>query len=280
MSEETYVPVQLDLLRIGGSGLDALETMLAFGIVNAGRSLQCSNSGRFNGLAKQEALPHLAEKFRVAGVDGMGWGKEESRNAWLCAVVGARLLRVTGGSREHQAATWARYYRHGSPFFQVKSQWLWQAVYSARLEAGQEIPPEWMARRISWREFRILAALLSAPRNKLDFSFVGWEGIQARASGFHNKAGLQGWQFKPEHHCAPLTRSQIRTALERLEGLGFFAHVRYSKGKRGGLSAFSFRHSRPELLEAVKTWANNKASLRAEVAANRGEELGFFGVAK
>ncbi len=53
-------------------------------------------------------------------------------------------------------------------------------------------------------------------------------------------------------HCQPLTRSQIDLTTSRMEVLKFYLRFRYSKGDRGGKTAYSFRHeTREKLAEAV-----------------------------
>lgn len=78
-------------------------------------------------------------------------------------------------------------------------------------------------------------------------------------------------------HCQLLTRDMIRHDLDRLEALGFFARCRYSRGVRGGFTAYSFRHpKRQDLITAVQAWAAANASFKAKTAKHRQEDLAAF----
>ena len=76
--------------------------------------------------------------------------------------------------------------------------------------------------------------------------------LQALSCGYHNKAALK-YRERNElpDHCQPLSRYMIREGTETLEALNFYARRRYSRGKAGGLMAYSFRHPRREDLYAA-----------------------------
>lgn len=159
----------------------------------------------------------------------------------------------------------------------MRSEWLWNAVLHARNLEGDHAHR--CDKPFTWREFRIIAALLSARVNKLDFAFLGWESIQARACGFHTKALLQAARAAGTlpAHAQPLTRDMIRHDLDKLEALGFFARVRYATGPRGGFTAYSFRHpKRTDLITAVQQWAAANAKFKTKAAANRKADLAAF----
>jgi hypothetical protein len=68
----------------------------------------------------------------------------------------------------------------------------------------------------------------------------------------------------------------IRDACDKLEGLDFFARVRYSKGGSGGLSAYSFKLTRDGLTEAVNRWRDSNATFQNKVKDHRkGDQAAF-----
>ena len=126
-----------------------------------------------------------------------------------------------------------------SPTLRVTSVWFWAAAQTAWEDSET-------SHRIHWDEFRIIVAILSGQPNRYGFTILGWEGVQHRACGFHRKEDFKNFEDGPEpwpDHCAPLGRKAIRNKVDRLESLKFFLRHRISKGERGGLSAYSFRHS-------------------------------------
>lgn len=263
--EDRYFTAPLAILRSGQSALDSLEAALCSGMVNAGIGyLDTHGEDEFNMLLEQ--ANEAAEKqglqakppprFTLKDCGGNPIAHERAVELWKAAHAGAKLCGVTGGNRGRDAQVWASHHRKGDVFFRIKSEWLWNAIYTARNEAGTISPAD--AERadlkpLSWREFRILAAILSAPVKKFQgFVFLGWESIQARACGFHRKDLLAKTKEALPPYCLPLTRSQIDLTTSRLEALKFYLRFRYSKGDRGGKTAYSFRHeTREKLAEAV-----------------------------
>ena len=184
-------------------------------------------------------------------------------------VVGASLCGVELGSTDHgylhRVATRADSVAKGGPMVRMKGDYFWAAFYQAQAEARPGTT--WPERGISWREFRILCAILSVERNRANFAFIGWETIQARAHGFTTKEAFRTADNIPDHLAPPLTHKMIRPILERLENLGFYARFRFSKGKTGGYMAYSVRHTKEELGDAVCDFVNFKD--RAGIKANR-----------
>lgn len=155
------------------------------------------------------------------------------------------------------------------PLVRMKADFVWAALGKARAEELENQP--FPKKAISWNEFRVLCAIFSAKINRQGYALLGWETIQARACGFSSKAKFIKAKESGNLHGLPLSRKQIRTILEKLENLNFFARFRYSSGARGGYTAYSVRHSRQELGRAVCEWANFKN--RTKVKANREEDL-------
>jgi hypothetical protein len=278
---QAYFTVPLSILRCGKSELEALDAAVSVGIVNAGYGFADGRDQSEIHERVEDALEWASAKgareFMPGEVSLYRKGKmikmAEAFSLMTRAVIGAHMMKANGGSRREDAQMWLDHQQQGEVFFRIKDNWLWTALTTARRKAGQKVEIE---REISWREIRILAALLSAKPNKLGFTFMGWEVIQARACGFHSKALFADGQAKLPPHCQPLSRKQIRTDIDRLEALGFFARVRYAAGERGGLTAFSFRQSRTDLFTSIKSWSASNSSFQATRKANRAEDLKAF----
>ena len=206
----------------------------------------------------------------MKAADGKPLSSEEAKDLWFCAHAGAKLCEVIGGNRAHDAQIWATNRHEGEVFFRIKSEWLWGAIYTQRRETGVDVTSGF--KPLSWREFRILAAVLSAPVNRQGFVFLGWESIQARSCGFHNKALFAAGQESLPPHCQPLTRSQIDLTTSRLEANKFFLRFRYSKGDRGGKTAYSFRHDSREKLAAAVGEYQSRYCIKQTIEDNRAKD--------
>jgi len=281
MKSDKYYTAPLAVLRSGNNALEALGIALACGIVNAGLGFREDyGEDDFDELVP-EAEEHAAEqgqpttppkKFEIADFSGNSMTQHESETIWRCALVGAKMLGIRGGNRAEDAQTWATHYRKGEVFFTIKSEWLWAAIWTARREAGTEVPQDF--KPLSWREFRVLAAILSAGvQNYHGFVFLGWESIQARACGFHRKDLFQAGKNDLCSHCQPFSRDQIMRTTGALEACKFYLRFRYSKGDRGGKTAYSFRHeSREKLAEAVAKFQAEYCFKQAAVSDNRAKD--------
>lgn len=220
-----YLSFPLTLLRVASSEVQFFQDAAAYGAVNAGTG--------YAKLYGSEDLKSLARsKLQTQGGTLLAHG-----------IVGAHLCEIQLGDRTAKSAH-ETYFRVqslcvGSPKVRVSSKWFWTAAQTADGEQQN-------SHRISWDEFRILVAILSGQVNQYQFTLLGWEAIQHRACGFHRKSDFRKFQRSGEpwpDHCAPLGRKAIRNRVDRLESLKFFLRHRISKGERGGLSAYSFRHS-------------------------------------
>jgi hypothetical protein len=174
-------------------------------------------------------------------------------------------LGGTGHPYLEQMAERAGYVTTGGPLVRMKGSYFWAACYQARAEADPTNP--WPEHGMSWREFRILCAILSVKTNRAGYAKMGWETIQARACGFTTKESFRNADVIPDHLAPPLTRKQIRITCEALEDLGFFARFRLSTGRVGGHMAYSVKHDRDELAKAVCDNTNFRD--RSRIRANR-----------
>ena len=278
--EDGYFTLPLACLHSGDSPLSALEIMLPVGIVNAGVGYRTKHGdAAFETLLSEARLrahsqgypghPPAALKLRYYSVSRtqLTMTKDDAKQVWNDSLAGWQLLGLSGGNRARDAEFWLTHHRPGKVFFRIRSDLMWNAIHTARHENGMDTPrPD---RPISWREFRVLAAIYSAQTNSFGFSFIGWKNIQARSSGFHNNVGFQSSVDSLPPHCRPLSRSQIRTATENLEALGFFARCRYAAGSRGGLMAYSIRSTPEELHKSVEKWLEHNRWKKQQVAENR-----------
>ena len=279
-NSDRYFTAPLSILRSGNSPLEALLIALDCGIVNAGIGYQKANDEddfqtlleEANEHAEKQSMPtHPPPKFRLTTAEGKEMSKEESENVWLCAHAGAKLCEVSGGNRANDARIWALHRREGEVFFRIKSEWLWNAIYTQRQEAGAVVTNDF--KPLSWREFRILAAILSAPvHQSRGFVFLGWESIQARSCGFHRKDLFDAGENTLPLHCQPLKRSKIDLTTARLELNKFYLRFRYSKGKQGGNTAYSFRHDSREKLAAAVGEYKARQCIKQTIDANRARD--------
>jgi len=280
---DNYYTAPLSILRSGKSHLEVLEAVLAWGIVNAGIAYRKKHGEEaFEQLledaddkaVKENAPSQPPKKLFLRGARGSLIVGGDAVTYWKYAHAGWKLLGIRGGDRARDAQIWLdNPWVEGRPFFTMRSDWVWGALNQARHEAGGGDAPE---RPLDWREFRILAAILSGKANSYGFCFLGWECIQARSCGHHTKELFRNDPEFPAH-CQPLTRSMIRATCEKLEALGFFARVRYSRGKSGGWMAYSFRHQdRASLIESVKKWDRTNRSLSTKVADLRAQDRAAF----
>jgi hypothetical protein len=236
---------------------DIIELALHCGVISAGIGLYKNDSDRF-----REMLDEVVAKHDIK------WKNKENSHRSM-ALVGAKLCGVNLGG------TYPAYLdgmidgfsfvAKGGPLVRMAAKYFWPALYQAQAE---QLPDKsWPERGISWREFRILCAILSVKTNRAGFSFIGWETIQARSSGFTTKAEIKAATKIPEHLAPALTRKQIRMTCDALEDLGFYARFRFSTGPSGGRMAYSFRHDRAELAKVVCDSVNFHD--RARIKQNR-----------
>lgn len=269
---DLYFTAPLALLRGGSGVLDALESCVSCGIVNAGIGWRKTHGERafktlLAGVAAEARSRHLP-------IDGPPSVRPFFMQA---ALAGSHILGVQDGACARHAALYQAQLQPRAVYFRMRADWVWNALHTARQTAGVEDPGVRKFKPLTWREFRILAAILSAKVNTYDFTFLGWESIQARACGYHTKALFQAGKDTLPPHCQPLSRRQIRQGLDRLEVLGFFARCRYAKGARGGLMAYSFRHpKRQGLVEAIKEWAAANRSFKQKVDNLRAADRAAF----
>ena len=259
-----YFTFPLAVLHAGKSPLRCIDLAINCGMLSAGKGFRHLNDNE----DFEEKIEKICEEQNIGKTARPGSHTEAAE-----ILVGSSICNVTLGrhSRPHLESLTnlvARVPKDGA-FVRMKSDFIWPALEQARAEEQPASP--WPGKGISWREWRILAAILSVRRNRADFAFIGWETIQARACGFTTKKGLRDAESIPDHLSPSLSRRQIRDTTDQLENLGFYARFRFSTGGRGGLMAYSFRHQRGELAKAVCDLKN--FGDRAKIKANRAEDV-------
>jgi len=268
-TSDNYFTFPLSVLHGNNSRttpLECLERALAYGMWSAGRGFRNKyGDARFVG-----KLNEISDDF--GDDDGIDPLCEEAEYLLGASICNVDLDFSNFSFLTHQVRQ-AQSVKSGGPLVRMASRSLWAALNQARFEADPTIDrPD---HRMSWREFRVLAAILSVRMNSSKFAFIGWETIQAKSCGYAKKAEFST-AFRSRNggkipaHLEPLTRKQIRKTCDDLEGLGFYARFRLSTGSRGGLMAYSFRHDRAALGKAVCDFANFLD--RSRVATNREDD--------
>lgn len=241
---DQYFRVPMCMLSYGNSPEEALNAMLDVATVNAGLA-------EVKKMSSDEVDAAYYEEQKKQGLKESARCREET-----AAVIGAGVVGMTWGCWRNVKSAGESYREIEradgyESFFTISATSLWTALDTAREERSGTGSPE---RRMSYREFRILAAICSAQTNRYGFVFLGWRGIQHRACGVARRKDFDDCEDFPEH-CLPLSRDQIDRTLKRLESLRFFLRVRHSSGKRGGFTAYSFRHAdRESLVRDVVLW--------------------------
>lgn len=257
---EHYFTFPLAVLRAGRSPHESIDLASDCGMLNAGRGYRRHNSGE----AFQEKLDAIFEQREIAKKNRPGTYTEEAEILVGAAICDVRLGEYTRFHLSNVLSGIQTVMSSGA-FVRMKADYLWLAFKQTKAEEDPVAP--WPERGISWREFRILAAILSVKINRSGFAFIGWETIQHRSCGFTSKVDFKNAETIPDHLAPPLTRKQIRTTCDALEDLGFYARFRFSTGKVGGHMAYSFRHQRDELAKVVCDSVNFRD--RAKIKANR-----------
>lgn len=267
MKSKNLIKFPLSLLRAGRSEFSASASILWTAVRNVGIGFQKTHAE-----IEFQALVEQGEECWNSGAIHLDGDDREN----VC--VGAALLgldRLPCGSVIQDALNEAERFRD-TPFVALKQEFLWALLLQYPSPGRPELPVggDDGKHRLSWREFRVLSAIISGKVNRYGFTLLGWETIAARASGFFRKE--DAWEVANREEGQPkhselLSRSKVCTTVQNLEALRFFMRFRYSRGLRGGFSAYSIRHANREALaESVFEWSGYK---RDKVAANRKEDL-------
>jgi hypothetical protein len=240
--------------------LRSLELALHCGVHGAGKGFR----HRHGHEAFKERLGAICDELHIGNS-----GRPGPCTARSEVLVGAHTCNVRLGSYEasqlDRIAAAANLVPTGGPLVRMKADFFWAAFHQARAEADPEAP--WPERGISWREFRVLCAILSVKTNRAGFAFIGWETIRVRACGFAGKTAFRTAEMIPDHLAPPLSHKQVRNTTDAMEACGFYARFRLATGPKGGRLAYSFRHTHDELARVVCDSINFKD--RVTVRKNR-----------
>jgi len=261
---DPYFTFPLSALRYGNAPHEMLDSLLSYGTVYAGLNTP--------EVRLDELYARAVEKFSIKKLPA------KSNREGRAVLVGAIVCNVTIRSWENILECYrAVHNNYGAKEWRLrmKAEWLWRALDTALVEA--KLPPRnaWFdhSRRLTFRDFRILAAILSAIGAKR-FDWLSWKTIQCRASGFMRREdfGKGNGADIPVFLKPPLTRWQIDQATKLLERWGFFARVRFSTGKCGGKYAYSVRcKNRDELGEAIRQSKAERG--KYSISENRARDL-------
>ena len=223
---DPYFTFPLSALRCGNSPYDMIDSLRCYGIVYAGLK---TPQERFYELYSQ-----AVQEFSIKTLPS------PSNQVGRAVLVGAMVCNVR---IDEWQDTMKRYravhsYCGASAWhLRMKSNWLARALDTALVEA--RLQPlnndfDYLSKRITFREFRILAAVLSATASK-PYDWLSSKTIQCRASSFMrgNDFGDGNGADIPAFLKPPLTRYQIDQTTKDLEPWGFFARFRLSSGKYG-----------------------------------------------
>jgi hypothetical protein len=265
MKNRQMLKFPLSLLRAGNSEDSAIRAILWTAVRNVGIGFRATREE-----IEFRALCDQGEDYWENGDPDLNADDRE------LVSVGAALLglgRLPSGPIIQIALTEASQLRD-TPYLHLKPEFLWSLLREHSGYGRPDLPEgDESRRRMSWREFRVLCAIISAKVNKHGFTFLGWEAIAARASGFPRNGEASEMAMREEipRHSELLTRSKIVATVDKLEALKFFMRFRYSRGSRGGYMAYSIRHkTREDLAAAVIDWAGYKEK---SVTANRKADL-------
>ncbi len=249
-ARESYFRFPLAALSYGPP-LDTLDALISYGVIHAGQGARKSLGEKDFPSFAEVAIP---EK-KLGPVPLRGTERdllyEVALGAQMCGV-GVQDWRLTREKAEKvslHVARWMEQHADSRSFVTIKAAWLWQTLDTLLVESGQ--PPrnvrfDMGTRRISWREFAILCAILSCVGDK-PYAYISSSDVAHRACGFTRAAAFKSAERLPEF-LPELTRKQIDRTLRDLEANKFFLRCRISSGPTGGRTAYSFREMDREVL--------------------------------
>lgn len=243
-ASDPYFRFPLSALAYGKSPSEALDVIICYSVVSAGIGARQTDEDAFAALAAKNSLS--GEPDEDAEFDSY---------EVICA--GASLTNVTVKDWRSTYRCYQALVEHSrlfpkSALVTIKAKWVWDTLNTALEEEEKPARNEthgWM----TWREFRVLCAVLSVIGKK-SFAWASTATLLHRVCGFTAAASMQGRQTAP--HCPPLTRWMLESTLDRLEELRYYLRVRISKSPtgRGGRTAYSIRHAdRAALVTELRT---------------------------
>ena len=217
------------------------------------------------GIAICEGLDSEEVEQHAQGMDEERFDKEKPKGRQQqIAFIGQLTLKITGLSLPSALKRYSNLndYLDGCDPPSVmnranmKHEWIWNCLYTLRGKPSE--------RTMSWREFRILAAILSKVGSS-KYAKCGWQEIQARAAGWCGKVNARAATPDEQNRREPLelSREMIRSTLNRLEADKFFARFQYARHETW--FSFSCGDDRSTLVK----WIADMKSRRNESLADR-----------
>lgn len=245
-ASDPYFRFPLSALALPWTPVEILDSIISYGVVSAGLGAEKNDENTFRGIAAENPLEGEPEETET---DEYDW--------WLRVCAGARLTKVRittwrstwDSYRETEFKTGALHLK--SALVTIKAQWVWSALNTALEEEGRDAragDSGWL----TWREFRVLCAVLSVIGIK-PFAWISAATLAHRVCGYTSAASMKG--RKPTRACPLLTRRMLETTLGRLEINRFFLRCRLSRNPlgKGGRTAYSVRHAdRKALIDDIR----------------------------
>lgn len=229
--EDRYFQFPLWVLSYGKDVRERMDDLIGWCVMDAGRKARLS-------------VDESVVQAKIAS-QSMPADFNEELEDHISVMLGLSMLNVSSGSVLNIIREWTKLEQHirhfdsiygTSPFVRIRSDLFWEGVNDARQPGCG----------FSWREFSVLCAVYSIVGDK-PFMRVIHDRIVAASLGYKSVAVMK---MEPRHRkdkAVPLTESQIKTTLTKLEADGWFIRLQTSPRK----VFFSHRLSVDELQNAI-----------------------------
>lgn len=189
---------------------------------------------------------------------GIDWDEWEQQ----AVAYAMKLLNVTGGNVTWMLKNYRQVLEHKERFEKMHGRDVNVRCRTGLLFEVRE------RRGMTYREFAVLCAINSIIGNKTVPVRITLAAIAPRSLGFKSAKALLSDQkirhFKPAFKECALTLKQVRTTVEKLHELKWFARVTFGKRQ----TYYSNRMGQEELMKRVFASKTHAADFRAEKAKN------------
>ncbi len=227
MRNDKYLQFPLCALALDIEARSLMQLVMSYGMIEAGRSV----------IADMEA-EEREEKCEEFDLDAA-----MSDSFELCAHLGAQVCGMTVGSARNSVCRHSTIYNHAAK---------WDATHGPgplvriRTDECFEVRD---GGQMSFREFRVLAAIFSAIGSKSIPVVIPQRMIAARYIGCKSEA-VKAAALKARHKFpAELTPKQLRGTVEKLHELKWFARV--TPDPHGRVTYFSHRMSEDDMRDRI-----------------------------
>lgn len=231
-ASDPYFRFPLSALALSRTPVEILRGIASYSVVSAG--LGAGQKGTVHEVGSAHLLAPRPES-------------REEHEWWLTVCAGAHITQVElldwrktlHCYQETRSETDALGLK--SALVTINARWVMNALHTALQEEGQK---DWDPYQgwMTWREFRVLCAILSVIGAK-SYAWASTATLMHRACGYTSAASMRGKE--PTAACPLLTRRVLETTLHRLELNRFFLRCRISRNPcgKGGRTAYSVRHA-------------------------------------